>query len=182
LLATLTCGNCVPQARHQRRGARPPRLCRPQAASFVKEAARVHRILPRVRHVRETPLLSGQDEHCLEVIWGWGQQKSFFKRDLTDRQITSVFQKVIRPSYARGSCAGKVHAFTSIASPYFRSKYIGKSGARGANNQSEPRGEHQDDTSPSGTAKSSGRPRFCPALRRLHCRAGVGGRQAARQS
>jgi len=95
LLATIISGNRVPQTRHQRRGARPPRLCRPQAAPFVKEAARVHRILSRVRHVRATPLSSGQDEHCLLVIWGQRQQKSFFKRDLTDRQITSVFPNMI---------------------------------------------------------------------------------------
>jgi hypothetical protein len=30
----------------------------------------------------------------LEVIWGRGQPKSFFKRDLTEGQITSVFQKL----------------------------------------------------------------------------------------
>src|SRR5580700_7755690 len=99
LLATITCGNCVPQARHQRRGARPPRLCRPQAAPFVKEAARVHRILPRVRHVRATPLSSGQDKHCLEVIWGRGQRKYFCERYLTDRQTTSVYPNMICPSY-----------------------------------------------------------------------------------
>jgi hypothetical protein len=66
-------------SRHQRRGARPPRLCRPQAAFFVKQAARVHRILPRVRHVRETPLSSGQDKCCLEVIWGRRQRKYFLR-------------------------------------------------------------------------------------------------------
>jgi hypothetical protein len=59
------------QTGHQRRGARPPRLCRPQASPFVKGAARVHRLPPRVRHVRVTPLSSGQDNYCFRVICGF---------------------------------------------------------------------------------------------------------------
>jgi hypothetical protein len=98
LLATLACGNCVPQARHQRRGARPPRLCRPQAASFVKEATRVHRIPPRVRHVRATPLLSGQDEHCFGGDLGSGTTKIFFQKGLDRGANHFCFSEIKLPS------------------------------------------------------------------------------------
>jgi hypothetical protein len=115
LLATIVCGNCVPQTRHQRRGARPPRLCRPQAALFVKKAARVHCILPRVRYVRETPLVPGQDEHCMEVIWGRWKPKYFCKRALTDRQITSVFQNMICPSDQKCRSLARCHVALNLA-------------------------------------------------------------------
>ena len=39
-------------------------------ASFVKEAARVHRIPSRVRNVRETPLLPERNGVLKSLIWG----------------------------------------------------------------------------------------------------------------
>ena len=55
-----------------------------------KEAARVHRIPPRVRHVRVTPLLSGQDEYCMELIWGRKQQEYFFETGWTNSQFRII--------------------------------------------------------------------------------------------
>ena len=96
MLATIACGNCVPQARHQRRGARPPRLCRPQAASIVKEAAHVHRVLPRVRYVRETPLSSEQDGMIYGSDLPWCATnilRIFFQEGLDKSNSISVFPK-----------------------------------------------------------------------------------------
>jgi hypothetical protein len=65
---------------------------------------------------------------------GSGTTKIFFQKGL-DKPINhfcfSEDDLPVGPWHARGSCAGKLHAFPAIASPYFRGKYIGKSGARG---------------------------------------------------
>jgi len=58
-----------PQTWRQRRGVRTTRLCRPQlrhssTRRSAPDAARVHRIQPRVRDDRDTPL-GGTGRRCL---------------------------------------------------------------------------------------------------------------------
>jgi hypothetical protein len=48
--------SCLHQLERQRRGVRTTRLRRPQGCALVSRAACVHRIQPRVRDDRDTPL------------------------------------------------------------------------------------------------------------------------------
>src|SRR5271163_794576 len=56
-------------------------------ASFVNEAARVHRIPPRVRNVRETPLLPGQDAGVFRSDLPDVPSEEFFRKGL-DKSIS----------------------------------------------------------------------------------------------
>src|SRR5258708_4001459 len=67
----------------QRRGVRTTRLRRPQAGAFVKSAARVHRIPPRVRDDRDTPLEWGGMAGNMDLIWGKREGIYFCERDWT---------------------------------------------------------------------------------------------------
>jgi hypothetical protein len=53
------------------------------SGALVRSTVRVHRIPPRVRDVRETPLRLGRDGCGYKVIWVFGKTEYFFKRDWT---------------------------------------------------------------------------------------------------
>src|SRR5664279_1458291 len=55
-----------------------------QQSALVRSAARGHRIQPRVRDDRDTPLEWG-GRRGYKVIWGFGKPEYFFKRDWTGR-------------------------------------------------------------------------------------------------
>jgi hypothetical protein len=56
----------------------------PSASSaFVKGAIRVHRIPPRVRDDRDTPLEWDETGRVVKVIWVWREQISFCGEDWT---------------------------------------------------------------------------------------------------
>src|SRR3984957_12857663 len=69
----------------QRRGVRTTRLRRPQACALVRSAACVHRIPPRVRDDRDTPLEWGGMAVDMQVIWVGREGEYFLKRDWTSR-------------------------------------------------------------------------------------------------
>src|SRR6266481_3678021 len=64
-------------------GVGTTRLRRTQADRVRLARCRVHRIPPRVRDDRDTPLLSERDGRISELIWVRGKQKYFCKRALT---------------------------------------------------------------------------------------------------
>jgi hypothetical protein len=53
------------------------------SSALVRSAARVHRILPRVRDDRDTPLMWDRTVVISEVIWVGGEQKYFCKKGWT---------------------------------------------------------------------------------------------------
>src|SRR6202165_1161018 len=58
------------------------------SALFVKSAARVHRIPPRVRDDRDTPLEWGGTANHIVLIWGSGKQKYFCQWGWTTKSPT----------------------------------------------------------------------------------------------
>jgi hypothetical protein len=90
--------NTSARLERQRRGVRTTRLRRPQARALVRSAARVHRIPPRVRDDRDTPLEWGGMARNMDLIWGKREEEYFCKRGWTQtpnhcpRQTTCLLQ------------------------------------------------------------------------------------------
>src|SRR5215208_7317450 len=70
--------NLTPASRRQDHTTSPS-----ASAPFVSGATSVHRIPPRVRDDRDTPLRVGRDEVAYEVIWVKLERKCFRKWDWT---------------------------------------------------------------------------------------------------
>src|SRR3977135_991975 len=66
--------NLTPASRRQDHTTSPS-----ASARFVKRAARVHRIPPRVRDDRDTPLVGDETARDIEVIWVRRETKYFCK-------------------------------------------------------------------------------------------------------
>ena len=61
-----------------------------------QSAIHVHRIPPRVRDDRDTPLQGGETALDMQVIWVGRKQKYFFRRDWTGRIALNCFDKLSR--------------------------------------------------------------------------------------
>ena len=72
-------------------------------APFVKGAACVHRIPPRVRDDRDTPLEWDETTGNTAVIWVFGEAEYFLKRDWTGGIALNRFEK---SGFPRNPCEG----------------------------------------------------------------------------
>src|SRR6266513_5184885 len=84
------------------------------ALRFASHAqrCRVHRIPPRVRDDRDTPLLWGGMRKIVEMIWGWWKQEYFCKGGWTENSLTGK-SSISRPGF-RVMCRGSYATALSL--------------------------------------------------------------------
>ena len=68
------------------------------ARTFVRSAVRVHRIPPRVRDDRDTPLVWDETAEDMQVIWGGRESEYFCQRGWTGGQISGRTGRAVLPS------------------------------------------------------------------------------------
>jgi hypothetical protein len=81
------------------------------SAPFVNQSCRVHRIPPRVRDDRDTPLMWGRTARDIEVIWVRRERKYFCNQGWTG-QITLI--RFDKSAVSRISTIGQARAFSSV--------------------------------------------------------------------
>ena len=80
--AEMVSANLTPASRRQDHTTSPS-----ASARFIKRAARVHRIPPRVRDDRDTPLLRDETAGDIEVIWVKREEEYFWKWGWTGESL-----------------------------------------------------------------------------------------------
>src|ERR1700678_3108694 len=69
-----------------------------EVSALVSSATRVHRIPPRVRDDRDTPLVWDETAKDMQVIWGEMESEYFCQRGWTGGQISGRTGRAVLPS------------------------------------------------------------------------------------
>ena len=92
------------QLERQRRGVRTTRLRRPQASALVRSTARVHRIPPRARDDRDTPLSKERDGGINKTVSSKPRSYKFFGKGL-DSDVKPNHHAARRANQSAGTIA-----------------------------------------------------------------------------
>jgi hypothetical protein len=80
-----------------------------EVSALVSSATRVHRIPPRVRDDRDTPLVWDETAKDMQVIWGGRESKYFCEQDWTGGQISGRTVRAVLRSLGLAPAADRVH-------------------------------------------------------------------------